>query len=90
MGWGRVLLVALGLAFLLPSALLMLLWHRFYWVHRNCIEDAWRAGANGCFVAAEGVNYSGNAAFAIWPALVLLALAIVCFWYAAQRRGKAT
>jgi len=86
MTWGRGFLLLLGAALLSASAILGLLWHQFYWVHRDCIEEASRTGGNGCFVAAEGVNYSGNASVAIWPALILLGLAMFCIWRGMAQR----
>jgi hypothetical protein len=86
MGWGRTFLLLLGLASLLASTFLWLIWHAYYWVHRDCIEEAWRTGGNGCFAASESVNYSGNASVLIWPATILLVLALLCFWRVAIRR----
>jgi hypothetical protein len=86
MSWGRALVLLLGLASLLASALMGLLWHAYYWVHRDCIEEAWRIGGNGCFVASESVTYSGSASVLIWPAMVLLLLTLLCFWRAAMWR----
>jgi hypothetical protein len=83
----RILFVLFGLAMLLPAAFFGILWHGFYWRHRDCIEEAWRTGANGCWVSEEGVNYSGGAAILIWPALIFLALATGCFYLAARVRS---
>lgn len=88
MSWGRIFSLLLGLASLLASACLWLLWHAYYWVHRDCIEEAWRTGGNGCFVASESVNYSGNASVLIWTAMALLVLALLCFWRAGIRKKR--
>lgn len=82
----RVALGVLGLALLVPAGVLGLLWYAYYFVHRDCIEEAWRAGANGCFVMEESLTYSGGAAVLVWPALMLCGAAALCFWHALKRR----
>jgi hypothetical protein len=74
----------MGLAMLVPAAAFGLLWYETYWKHRDCIEEAWRSGANGCFLPEILTTYSGGGAFMIAPALFFLALAAVCVWTAVK------
>lgn len=73
-------------AALLLSIVFGLFYYHGYWRIRDCVLEARRTEANGCFDPVDSTTYSGNTEVAIYPAGLFLLFSIGLWLFARRVR----